>query len=151
MRFDAVQDGQTFCIGDEIDLSATMLAADGSSEGVDQKIDWEFSFEDVWIPNKTTHVLEYHPNGEAISIDEETGEWTAVGQGVVTITATARSKTADGQTISRTITLYVNEAKITGIPAEITLEPGEEFTFQPALDPADAGRLLCLGAAERRG
>ena len=138
MRFDAVQDGQTFCIGDEIDLSATMLAADGSSEGVDQKIDWEFSFEDVWIPNKTTHVLEYHPNGEAISIDKETGEWTAVGQGVVTITATARSKTADGQTISRTITLYVNEAKITGIPAEITLEPGEEFTFQPALDPADA-------------
>ena len=136
MRINGAQDGQTFRIGDVVDLSATVLAADGSSEGVDQKVSWDFSFEDVWIPNEKTGVMEYHPNGEALVIDDETGELTAVGTGVATITATARSKTVDGETISRTITVYIQDEKITGIPEEIILTPGESYTFEPALEPA---------------
>ena len=136
MRINGAQDGQTFRIGDVVDLSATMLAADGSSEGVDQKVSWDFSFENVWIPNEKTGVMEYHPDGEALVIDDETGELTAVGTGVATITATARSKTADGETISRTITVYIQDEKITGIPEEIILTPGESYTFEPALEPA---------------
>ena len=63
MRINGAQDGQTFRIGDVVDLSATMLAADGSSEGVDQRVYWDFSFENVWIPNEKTGVMEYHPTG----------------------------------------------------------------------------------------
>ena len=136
MRINGAQDGQTFRIGDVVDLSATMLAADGSSEGVDQRVYWDFSFENVWIPNEKTGVMEYHPDGEALVIDDETGELTAVGTGVATITATARSKTADGETISRTITVYIQDEKITGIPEEIILTPGESYTFEPSLEPA---------------
>ena len=145
MRIDGAQDGQTLRIGDVLDLSATMLAADGSSEGVDQKVTWDFSFEDVWIPNKDG-VLEHHPDGEALAIDDETGELTAVGTGVATITATARSKTADGKTLSKTITVYIQGEKITGIPEEIVLTPGETYTFKPALEPASESASFTWGA-----
>ena len=91
-------------------------------------------------------MLEQQPDGEALVIDDETGELTAVGTGVATITATARSKTADGKTLSKTITVYIQDEKITGIPEEIVLTPGETYTFKPALEPASESASFTWGA-----
>ena len=118
LRINGAADGQAFLKGDVLDLSATVLSADGESEGVDQKVTWTIS---------DTNVLDYNDDGELV----------AVGTGKATITATARDKTKSGQTVSQSITVWVEAAKITNIPEELFLVAGKSYTFEPALSPAD--------------
>ncbi len=129
VKIDGATDAQSLLVGDTLELTASVLDANGSADTVMQGVAWKSS------------------DANVASIDEN-GKLTAVGSGEVTITATSDDKGKDGEAVSQSITLQVGEARIDGVPATLTLGVGEKYTFAPALEPKGDAAFVWTALSE---
>ena len=134
MRIDGVHDGQTFRIGDELDLSATMLAADAAAKAWIRRSPGTSPSRMYGSPTRTA-CWEQQPDGEALVIDDETGELTAVGTGVATITATARSRPRTARRSPRPSPSTSRARRSPASPRRSSSRPARPTPSSPRLNP----------------